>query len=188
MIFASIGVLATASRMLWAFAREKALPGHQWLSKIHTSWALPLVTIGVTVVINMLLALINLGSTAAFNAFTSLTVAAFYLCFILSACSLLWRRLYGEPIRRGPFTLGKFTAPVVIFAVCYSLIGVFFSFWPQFNPPTLEQMNWSSVVLGGSMAFALLWWVVKARHEYTGPIMELTREELAIAEDCTQYR
>ena len=33
-ICATNGFLATASRMLWAFARDRAVPGHQWISKV----------------------------------------------------------------------------------------------------------------------------------------------------------
>lgn len=35
-IFAATGFLTTASRMTWAFAREKGLPGSSWLSKVGT--------------------------------------------------------------------------------------------------------------------------------------------------------
>lgn len=34
MIFAAVGYLATASRMLWAFAREEGLPGSSVLAKV----------------------------------------------------------------------------------------------------------------------------------------------------------
>lgn len=34
-IFMIVGVLATASRMAWAFAREKGLPGARLLSKVR---------------------------------------------------------------------------------------------------------------------------------------------------------
>ncbi len=34
MIFAAVGLLATASRMLWAFAREQGLPGSSLLAKV----------------------------------------------------------------------------------------------------------------------------------------------------------
>lgn len=33
-IFAAIGLLATASRMTWAFAREKGLPGYTYLARV----------------------------------------------------------------------------------------------------------------------------------------------------------
>lgn len=38
MVFATVGVLATASRMAWAFAREKGLPGSATLAKVFFSF------------------------------------------------------------------------------------------------------------------------------------------------------
>lgn len=38
MVFATIGLLATASRMAWAFAREKGLPGYTILVKVRAAW------------------------------------------------------------------------------------------------------------------------------------------------------
>lgn len=32
--FATIGLIATASRMTWAFARDNGLPGSRWLAKV----------------------------------------------------------------------------------------------------------------------------------------------------------
>lgn len=34
-IFAATGFLTTASRMTWAFARERGLPGSTWLAKVR---------------------------------------------------------------------------------------------------------------------------------------------------------
>ena len=34
--FATIGVLATSSRMLWAFARENGLPGSSYISRVNS--------------------------------------------------------------------------------------------------------------------------------------------------------
>lgn len=34
MVFAAVGYLATASRMLWAFAREEGLPGSSVLARV----------------------------------------------------------------------------------------------------------------------------------------------------------
>ena len=35
--FATIALIATASRMTWAFARDNGLPGSHWLSKVYAN-------------------------------------------------------------------------------------------------------------------------------------------------------
>lgn len=131
----------------------------------------------------MLLALINIGSSAAFNAFTSVAVSAFYVSFMISAITLLVRKLKGEQLRYGPFRLGRFGIPVTIFALSYSLIGAFFSLWPQTVAPTLKEMNWAVVIFAGIIFFSLLYWVVGARKTYTGPVVEVAREDFPLDED-----
>jgi amino acid transporter len=65
MIFATIAVLAAASRMMWAFARDNGLPGSRFISQVEPRTKLPLYSVGLSVIITMLLGLINIGSSAA---------------------------------------------------------------------------------------------------------------------------
>ena len=176
MIFANVGLLAAASRMLWAFAREKGLPGHKYLARVEPKTRLPIWAIVVTVVNNLLLSLIEIGSTVAFNAFLSLAIAGFYSSFLISATVLLLYRLRTPPstIPWGPFRMGRFGTPVTIFSIVYSVQGVFFSFWPPDSHVTLESMNWSAVVYAGVIGISLVFWFTHGRKVYKGPLVELT--------------
>ena len=79
MIFAAtIGFVATSSRMIWAFARDGGLPFSGFLSKVHRRTSIPLNSIFVTTIIAFLLALLNLGSSAVLTNIFSLSVAGFY--------------------------------------------------------------------------------------------------------------
>jgi len=174
-IASSIGLLATSSRMLWAFAREGGVPGWQVISKVEPRTALPLWSIGISALINLLLSLINIGSTQAFNAFTGLGVAGFYSAFLVSASVMLYRRLTtpSSEILWGPFKLGRAGVPITILAMCYSIVGWFFSFWPNFQSISAATFNWSFVVYFSTLIVAMVWWVVHARKYYTGPRVEI---------------
>ncbi|KAI9724642.1 MAG: hypothetical protein M1828_003511 [Chrysothrix sp. TS-e1954] len=173
-ICGSIGVLATASRMVWAFARENALPGSKTLAKIEPRRALPIFAIIFTGVINLLLALIEIGSTAAYNAFAGLTVQGFYTVFVIVACVSLHKKLTtpSSDIVYGPFRLGFMGIPITIVALAYTLVGLTFSFWPPTTHPSLDEFNWAVVVYGASILSALVYYQLQARHVYTGPIVE----------------
>ncbi|TVY19970.1 Choline transport protein [Lachnellula arida] len=175
MIFANVGLLATASRMLWAFAREKGLPGHEYLARVEPRTKLPLWSIGVTVVINVLLSLIEIPSSVAFNAFLSLAIAGFYSSFLISATVMLFYRVRTPPseIPWGPFKMGRAGTPVTVFSIIYSSQGMFFSFWPPNAHVTAESMNWSSVVFVGIVACSLIFWVLHGRKVYKGPLVEV---------------
>lgn len=118
--------------------------------------------------ISLLLALIGLGSRAAFNALSGLTVAGFYSAFIVSASVMLYRRLTTPAcdIAWGPFRLRTAGVPITIIALLYSFIGWFFSFWPPVSAVNVRTFNWSLVVYFGTMFSAMGWWAFKARHAY----------------------
>ncbi|ERF70773.1 hypothetical protein EPUS_08331 [Endocarpon pusillum Z07020] len=175
MIFATIGCHTTASRMAWAFARERGLPGSGFLAKVESRSALPLYAIGLSTIVSLVLALINIGSSTTFHALISLTIAAFYSTFLLSAGILLHKRLttpYGH-IHYGPFRLGRLGVPIIILSILYSVIGFFFSFWPPSPRPTAVTMNWSVAVFGGTTIFSLVFWLIYGRKVYTGPLIEI---------------
>ena len=55
------------SRLCWSFARDRGLPGHQWLSKVHPTLDVPIIAHTVSCIIVALVGLLYLGSYTAFN-------------------------------------------------------------------------------------------------------------------------
>lgn len=145
------------------------------IPQVDPRTSLPVWSIVVSVVINLLLALINIGSNVVFNAFTGLTVAAFYSSFILAALVMLWKRLTtpASDFRWGTFKLGRFGVPITLISIAYSIVGWFFSFWPPTATVTVKTMNWSVTVYVGVLAASTIHWFIHARHVYTGPITEV---------------
>ncbi|KAF2004153.1 amino acid transporter-like protein [Amniculicola lignicola CBS 123094] len=174
-IFSVTAVLATASRMLWAFSRENGLPFSNIIARVDTRTRLPLYAIGVTCAINVCLSLINIGSTQAFQAFISLLIASYYSAFLIAAGVMLRKRLTGEDktLPWGPFRLGKAGIPVTVVAMLYTIIGTFFSFWPFTPEVDAHIMNYSSLLYGAAMIFSVTFYFLRARKTYKGPVYEL---------------
>ena len=144
----------------------------------------------ITSLVACLIGLINIGSSAAFNDVVSLGVSSLYASYIITESLLLWRRCTGA-IRKasdvandtgeanqlvwGPFRLpGMFGILVNAFAVAFGIIIIFFSFWPVTTPVTAEHMNFSVLMTGSVVLFAVLYYVVWARKVYEGPVVEVT--------------
>lgn len=155
------------------------------MSQVEPRTFLPLWSIALTTMISLCLALINIGSTTAFNAFIGLTIAAFYTTFLAAASVLLIQRLTKSPskIRPGPFTLGRLALPINILSIAYSIIGIFFSFWPPAPDVTAQSMNWSIAVYGGVMIFSVFLWLVHGKNVYTGPIVEVHGDHIHLSSE-----
>ena len=108
----TISNVATASRQMFAFARDGGLPFSSFLSRVTPGWDLPLHAVGVSFVIVTLLSLINLGSAVAFNAIVSLAVAALISSYIISISCVRLRRWRGLPLPARRWSLGRAGAPI----------------------------------------------------------------------------
>ena len=125
--------------------------------------------------VNLLLALINIGSSEAFLAFIAVLIAAYFLSFVLAATVMLHKRLTTpeSEILWGPFRLGRAGVPVTVVAILYSILGIFFSCWPSYSKVNATTMNYSSLILGGALIISLVFWVAHGRKVYTGPVIEI---------------
>lgn len=119
-----------------------------------------------------LLALINIGSTAAFNAFISLTALALYVSYILPILFLLWRRISRpKSIVWGPFRLGKYGVPLNLLALCYVLFLVAWMPLPTILPVDANNMNYAGPLFAAVILGALLDWVISGRKRFEVPYL-----------------
>jgi amino acid transporter len=92
-MFCSISITVAASRCMWAFARDDAIPGAKLFAFVHPKLGIPIYGLVLTAIVQMLLGLINLGSTSAFTAFVSVSVIALAVSYAIPiAISLLWNK------------------------------------------------------------------------------------------------
>lgn len=209
----SVGMLASTSRQFWSFARDRGIPGWRLWSQVSCSSntnplirifglivkpqvtersAVPLYSVLMTSVIACLLALINIGSSVAFNDLCSMSISGLYLSYMVVGGLLLWRRCTGgiSSVRSsdsaiintagaklvwGPFHVpGIFGILINTWALIYMTIAVFFSFWPPSWAVTVQTMNFSVVGTMGTIMLSLFYYYARARKVYDGPIMERT--------------
>ena len=76
------------------------------------------------------------------------------------------KRIRGEHIARGPFSLGRWSLPVNVFAIVY---GTFIIIWLPF-PPGLpvdaSNLNWSGPIMGLVILFAVSDWYLNGKRRF----------------------
>ncbi|KAL8730063.1 MAG: hypothetical protein Q9181_004794 [Wetmoreana brouardii] len=185
----TIAALATTSRLIWAYARDRGLPFWRQVSKVQMGSSIPVYAVIIASITACVIGLINIGSAAAFNDVISLSVSSLYLSYIITEIFLLYHRCTGgirsrsniddtsEPnvLIWGPFHLpGIFGIAVNLFAVCFGIIIFVFSFFPVYYHPGAELMNYSVLMTFAVGIFALIYYLVWATREFKGPIVEVT--------------
>ena len=63
------------------------------------------------------------------------------------------------------------------YACAYMIFVIFWSFWPPVTPVDAQTMNYSVLVTGGVIIFSIIWYYVRARREYHGPLID---DEVAV--------
>ncbi|KAK5136332.1 hypothetical protein LTR08_003705 [Meristemomyces frigidus] len=172
----TISNVATASRQMFAFARDRGLPYSGFLCKVKPGWDIPLNAVCVSFVITCLLSLINLGSSVAFNAIVSLTVGAILSSYIISISCVALRKIRKQPLPYARWSLGRAGLPCNIISVMFLLLVYVFAFFPLGAPVSLETMNWSVLLYGAVVIFSLVYFAVYGRHAYQGPVVLVNKD------------
>ena len=151
---------------------------------------MPTYSVLLTVTTSWLLGLVNIGSTTALSDILSLAVSGLYSSYLLTGSLLLYRRVMGHiadyeenddmtinvpgaKLVWGPFHIpGIWGILLNVYAVIYMIIVVFFSFWPTQMHPTASTMNYAVVGTVGVIILAVLYYLLRARHIYKGPVIE----------------
>ncbi|KAJ3495681.1 hypothetical protein NLG97_g3225 [Lecanicillium saksenae] len=175
--FSCVTILASASRQMFAFGRDKGLPGSSWLSQVHPTLGVPVNAVVVSTVISVLLSLINIGSTVAFNSLVSLGSGTLMVSYIVCIGCFIWRRHRGEAIPPAKFSLGVWALPVNLIAICYLSLVFIIAFFPAQPLPMLkaESMNWSSLIFTVVVLWAMAYYFIWSRHVYEGPVTFVRR-------------
>ena len=161
-MFCSISITVAASRTTWAFARDDAIPLSRIWSKVSPALGVPVFALVLVTVVQMLLGLINLGSTSAFTAFVSVGVMALQISYGIPIALSLWykRAQVSQAQWKLPSAIGT-TANIV--AICWIAFETVLFSMPTVLPVTEVSMNYASVVLCGFLAIAAAWYVIYAR-------------------------
>lgn len=178
LIVAFFNVFASVSRLLWAFSRDNGLPFSTFFGRVHSELRLPLHSLILLATCLCLLALINIGSSTAFNAFISLPALGLYISYFFPIFFLFWRRLsraHPTPIPWGPFKLGAAGPFVNLGAICYLLFVLIWMPFPTFLPVDSVNMNSAGPIVGALILGALLDWCITGRKRFHVPI---ARQEL----------
>ncbi|KAK1749832.1 putative amino acid permease [Echria macrotheca] len=166
--FCSVSITVAASRCTWAFARDNAIPLSRLWRRVDKRHDTPILALALTTVVQMLLGLINLGSSSAFLAFVSVGVMSLAISYAIPICISMWHRR--KEVNNAKWTMGPTIGwPVNLIAVLWIAFELVLFSMPTVLPVTEVSMNYAIVVFVGFMVLSGIWYVVWAHKVYKGP-------------------
>lgn len=151
----------STSRVLWAFARDGAMPWSPTWAHVSRRFGIPFnsqLLVGAAIAA---LGCIYLGSSTAFNSMLSSAVTINNVAYLIPiVTNMLTGRLN---MHRGVFFMGPWGWLVNGVAVTWLLFAIVLFSFPYEMPVTQQNMNYTCVVIGGLAILILSWWVVGRR-------------------------
>ena len=188
-VFQLIGLMMTALRTTYAFARDGGLPGRRWWTEIDAvdHARVPKNALFLVMGVCAVLLLLALVSTLAFNAFMGALVVSLLLANGMPIlCLLLNRR---QKIKGAHFRL-RWGLGCIINAVSLAwvvLLSMILCLPPVVKNLTPSSMNYASAVFTGFAGLATLgyiWWGVSS---FEGPQIDSDYFELNRAEAAQEF-
>lgn len=180
-LFCGIACLTSCSRMMYAFSRDGAVPGHRYWAKVNRK-QVPANAVLVSAAIGILITLPALwksprGIPTAFYAVVSVGVIGLYLAFIIPIW-LRWKM--GKVFKPGAWSIGNHYKWMNLVAAA-EIIFICFYFIMPFEPAAVPwdknfswlAVNYAPILVGLTVLFLWIWWHLSVKKWFTGPIQTI---------------
>lgn len=166
--FVCFTAMQALGRTVFAFSRDRLIPGHNIWTQINPKTGTPLYAVWISVFFCIAINLIGLGSYAAIaGVFNICAIALDWSYCIPIACKLIFGRF--EP---GPWHMGVFSKYVNAWGCLWTLFVSIIFILPTVRPVTALTMNYASVFLVLILGCAAIFWYISGRKYYSGPVVE----------------
>lgn len=151
-------------------ARDNALVGSSWLSRIHPRLGVPVWALIANSFVIFVIGCVYLGSTTAFNAMIGTGLILQQISYAFPAALIMCRKRSKIflPTNRH-FELGIFGWFTNFATLAFAIIVIIFFNFPTVMPAEPGNMNYVCVVLGAMAIFAIANWFLYAKKRYEGP-------------------
>jgi amino acid transporter len=184
-LFCGMACLTSASRMCYAFSRDRAIPGHRVWTRLNHHRVPAYAVLFMATLAGLVTVPALEGDEAAFPyaffAVTSITVIGLYIAYVIPVY-LRWRK--GDAFKPGPWTLGakyRWVNPAAVLLVIVMVIIFCLPFTPA-GVPWRDEFDWKYVnyapITVGVVVIAVgLWWLISARRSFTGPVRTIHMDD-----------
>ncbi|QYN40472.1 amino acid permease [Pseudonocardia sp. DSM 110487] len=180
-LFCGTASVTSASRMMFAFSRDRAVPFSTLWRKVATN-RVPVNAVTAISVLAWALMIPTLANgVVGYAVGTSIAVIGLYIAFALP---IILRIKAGDSFEHGAWSLGnhyKWIAPVSVAWIAIICILFLMPLSPKGIPGaedfTWESVNYAPITVLGALVLFGGWYLLSARNWFTGPVREAGSEE-----------
>ncbi len=181
--FCGLASVTAASRMMFAFSRDGAVPGGRSIFRKVSRLRVPVNAVIAIAVLSWALMLPTYwNNTVGYLVGTSVAVIGLYIAYGVPIF-LRWR--VGASFQPGAWTLGRhyrWINPIafvwIVFISILFLMPITPTGIPWHDGFDWNVVNYAPITVGGVIVLAGGWWILSARKWFKGPIVQGTEAEL----------
>jgi amino acid transporter len=185
--FCTIASVTSASRMMFAFSRDRAVPGHQLWRRVSRVDRIPVYTVWAIIVMAFLTPLPAWWfNYVGYAASTAIAVIGLYIAFMLP---IILRLRAGEKFERGAWHLGRHYKWIdwlailwIVFICTVFMLPAYHGGIPWRNDFDWNLVNYTPIPVIGAFILFGGWYVLSAHKWFKGPVRQGTEEELEAIE------
>jgi len=183
--FVGQGCVVTATRVIFAYSRDGAIPGSKYWSRVSKHTHTPVWATWGILTVSALLGVLIFASPVAIGAVFSIGAIAQYTSFTFPVALKLFFDGKNKRFRPGPWHLGRYSKPLGAIALGWWLVIVPALCFPAVKGSdlTLLTMNWTCLIYGGSMLLAMIYYAVSGRKWFQGPRINVDHTNLVEGQD-----
>lgn len=176
-LFCGMSSVTSNSRMIYAFSRDGAVPGHNLWHHLDQGRT-PRNAILLSVACAFILAIPTVFNYTAYFAVTSIATIGLYIAYGIP----ILLRLFSKDFVPGPWHLGAWSKPIGAIAVIWIVLISILFMLPSAYPINAGNFNYAPVAVLGTLLIVGIWWMVSARNWFKGPVIQGSADELAAIE------
>jgi amino acid transporter len=184
-LYCGMSSITSASRMMYAFSRDGAVPGHALWRKLNGERVpyLSAIAIAVLAFLAAFPAYFGTNGAVAYAAVTSIATIGLYIAY---AIPIYLRLRLGDAWEPGEWNLGRHYRWIGTVA-CVWVVIIAILFMAPLSPAgipwnsgfTWIAVNYAPIAVLGTLLLVGGWWLVSAKSWFRGPVPQGSEEELA---------
>jgi amino acid transporter len=182
--FCGLASMTAASRMMFAFSRDGAVPGGKYWRRVSAKHRVPVYAVAAIAFLSWALMIPTYwNNVVGYLVGTSIAVIGLYIAY---GMPIYLRLRAGDSFERGAWSTGNHYKWINPLAIAW-IVLVCILFLMPITPTGIpwhsgfdwNVVNYAPLTVGGVLLVVGAWWLISARHWFKGPISEGTEDELA---------